>query len=113
MSALRPDQPDRQAVPNSRAEPLPGTVRVPVVRHSVAGAPAMQACAPFSGDVFDDVIDEQPVALVYNGLSHVVMMATPLDLADFALGFSLSEGLLQSPDELRDLTIEPGPLGVA
>lgn len=53
----------------------------------------------------DTVAEECPVALVYNGISHAVMMVTPEDLADFALGFSLSEGIIQRPDQLYDVEI--------
>lgn len=48
----------------------------------------------------DWLADEVPVALVFNGVSQAVMLATPADLEDFALGFALTEGLLLSPDEL-------------
>lgn len=48
----------------------------------------------------DFVAEEVPVALVFNGISHAVMMASPSDLEDFALGFALTEGLLLSPQEL-------------
>ena len=58
------------------------------------------------------VADEIPVALVYNGISHAVMMASPTDLEAFALGFSLSEGILASPEELLDLSMTRAPRGV-
>src|SRR6516164_2097502 len=53
----------------------------------------------------DCVAEEAPVALVYNGEPHVVMMATPLDLEDFALGFSYSEGVIEGRDELESLEV--------
>ena len=54
----------------------------------------------------DPVVQEAPAALVYNGISHAVMMATPADLADLALGFSLSERILDNPGQLLGLDIE-------
>jgi FdhD protein len=51
----------------------------------------------------DAIAEEVPIALVYNDRPHVVMMATPRDLDDFALGFSLSEAVIGSPDEIESV----------
>lgn len=53
----------------------------------------------------DEVAEEVPVALVYNGISHVVMMASPKDLEHFAVGFSLSEGIIDSPREIYGMDV--------
>ncbi|OSN11406.1 sufurtransferase FdhD [Lonsdalea iberica] len=55
----------------------------------------------------DWLAEEVPVALVYNGISHVVMMASPKDLEAFALGFSLSEGIIQSPNDIYGIDVVP------
>lgn len=62
--------------------------------------------------VVDPVAEEVPVALVYNGVSHVVMMATPANLEDFAIGFSLSEGIIEHLDELHDLDVRVTDAGI-
>jgi FdhD protein len=49
--------------------------------------------------------EETAIALTYNGGTYAVMMATPQDLRDFAVGFSLDEGIIQSPDDLDSLDI--------
>nr|UCQ31120.1 formate dehydrogenase accessory sulfurtransferase FdhD [Edwardsiella piscicida] len=54
----------------------------------------------------DWVANEVPVALVYNGISHVVMMASPKELEAFALGFSLSEGIIRSPQDIYGMEVQ-------
>jgi FdhD protein len=56
----------------------------------------------FTGST-DLVAHEVPVALVFNGISHAVMLATPLNLIDFALGFSFSEGIIDHRSEVYDI----------
>lgn len=62
--------------------------------------------------ITDPVAAEVPVVLVYNGESHAVMMASPADLEDFALGFSVTEGFVADPAEIEAVTIEDVALGL-
>jgi FdhD protein len=60
----------------------------------------------------DKVVAETPLALVYNGISHVVTMATPTHLQELGLGFSLSEGILDSPSQLLDWELHERDQGI-
>lgn len=52
---------------------------------------------------------EVPVALEYNGISHATMLATPADLEDFAYGFSFTEGIIASAQDVRGVEVQPVP----
>jgi formate dehydrogenase accessory protein FdhD len=56
----------------------------------------------------DLVAEEIPVALVYHDVPHVVMLATPADLEDYAVGFTLSEGLVTRAEEIRGVEVSLG-----
>lgn len=58
------------------------------------------------------VPEETPVALSYAGTTHAVMMASPADLDDFALGFSLTEGIVGSPEEIESVDVEDLGTGI-
>lgn len=89
---------------------------------SAPTAPADTGCATRTiqrwreshGETVEDVLAEEiPVAMIYNGRSFAVMMVTPCDLEDFARGFSLSEGLIDHTDELREIKVMPLLEGIA
>jgi FdhD protein len=54
----------------------------------------------------DLVVQEMPVSLAFNGTSHAVMMCTPCDLEAFAVGFSLTEGLVDRAADILDVSVE-------
>jgi len=80
--------------------PLPSISRLGVRVYGEAGAPPAGIARE------DTLAAEVPVALVFNGISHAVMMATPQELEDFALGFALSEGILDAADDCRGIEVE-------
>ena len=83
----------------------PGTGSVPVTVLVKDGGKS-------DGKKLWQLAEEVPVNLAYNGHPHVVMMATPQDLEDFACGFSISEGVLSSADLIKDITVEPVDGGI-
>jgi len=60
----------------------------------------------------DQVAEEIPIAMVYNGISHAVMLASPAGLEQFGLGFSMSEGIIHSRNELYDFEVVSRATGI-
>jgi len=60
----------------------------------------------------DRLAEEMPVALLYNGEPHVVMLASPQDLHDFAVGFSITEGIVEDAGEIEKVEVRPQPAGI-
>jgi FdhD protein len=75
--------------------------------------PAIELCRDGKREVTLALAEEVPCAFRYNGFPHAVMMATPADLEDFALGFSLTEGVIQDTSEVRGLLVVEEDEGIA
>ena len=60
-----------------------------------------------------DVAEEIPLAISYNGTPHAVMMGTPVDLEDFAVGFSIAEGTARDLRDFKSITAAPCDGGIA
>jgi FdhD protein len=58
------------------------------------------------------VAEETAIALTYNGSSHAVMMASPTDLEDFAIGFSLTEGVIERATDIVSFELIESELGI-
>jgi FdhD protein len=92
----------REPVPDAGATAPDGVVTHRVLRHDPAATIAA-----------DDLLAvETPVALVFNGVSHAVMMATPADLDDFARGFALTEGIVDAPGDIYGIDVVGGAAGI-
>ena len=107
------------AVPRATAGPHPNLPPkgegIKPLDDSPEGAQPVAVRGLRSGRTFeaiDTVAEEVPVALEYNGISHAVMLATPLNLEDFALGFSLTEGIVAHPGEFYGMEQERSPQGI-
>jgi len=57
--------------------------------------------------------EEEAIAFRYNGFAHGVMMATPADMEEFALGFSLTEGVIDAASDVSELSIASSEDGIA
>ena len=88
----------------------PEDTRLPAPAQS---RPVLRMRAGEATHVDDMHVDEVAIALVYNGISHAVMMATPTHLEEFALGFSLSEGIIAAPGQCYGIEVERDAAGVA
>ena len=67
---------------------------------------------PSQGSRPDAIAEETPIAFEYNGIAHAVMLATPCDLEDLAFGFSLSEGIVDTPGDVFGVDVREGERGI-
>ncbi|TPK65204.1 formate dehydrogenase accessory sulfurtransferase FdhD [Mesorhizobium sp. B2-4-15] len=78
------------------------TTQISRLAHRASGTAAANRMVP----------EETPVAFSFAGTTHAVMMASPADFEDFALGFSLTEGIIAAPDEIEAIEVEDLGAGI-
>ncbi len=83
-------------------EPPPPSLNVPCLAWRSGEMSASARAVP----------EETAIAFTFNGATHAVMMATPADFEDFAVGFALTEGLIESSSEIASLDVVATPLGI-
>jgi len=100
---------------------MTGADRAPMLADEHAALPATASpCSVIrvragliAEDAQHDVLaEETPVALAYNGISHATMLVTPYQLEDFAVGFSLTEGIVDRVGDIRDIRLDVQARGV-
>ncbi|TPK88340.1 formate dehydrogenase accessory sulfurtransferase FdhD [Mesorhizobium sp. B2-4-17] len=82
--------------------PRKATTQISRLAHRASGTAAANRMVP----------EETPVAFSFAGTTHAVMMASPADFEDFALGFSLTEGIIAAPDEIEAIEVEDLGAGI-
>ncbi|WP_282601623.1 formate dehydrogenase accessory sulfurtransferase FdhD [Paracoccus sp. PARArs4] len=67
---------------------------------------------PGASPILRSLPEETPIAMVYHGSTHAVMMASPQDIEDFATGFTLTEGVIEDASQIEDLRIVAHEAGI-
>lgn len=88
----------------------PGTTLPALVKVRAA---QWKAGIPLASEMEREVSAEVPVAMVFNGISHAVMMASPGDLVEFGVGFALSEGIVDGRADCRGVETQVHGAGTA
>jgi FdhD protein len=89
-----------------RVSPVPDSTDTSTPAQAVQALPVRRWRDGLWSEALDSVAAEVPVALSYNSIPHVVMMATPRDLEDLGVGFTISEVLVSKYSEIRDVTLD-------
>jgi FdhD protein len=94
------------------SSPITITRRPPVVPNTATQRDALSVRWDGTETISRKIAEETPVGIYYNGLPYAVMMATPADLEDFGVGFSITERIVEYRSQLLELNVQPTGLGI-